>query len=678
MTNFTLDPNNAEQMNAYALVAKTNQSFFLTGRAGTGKTSFINYIIDHVDKNFVVLAPTGKAAMLIGGRTIHSYFGFKPGDTTPVSMGASRHLNELYSVDTIIVDEVSMLRCDLLDAMDHTLRHVLHSHLPFGGKQMIFCGDLYQLAPVVKSSCEADVEMLMAEYGTTNAYFYKAHAFDNLKLPRIEFRKVYRQKDREFLKVLDHIRVGKYVPSEIDMLNSRVKTPSRGDEPYVILSGRRNQVESINRKRLDGIQQPLFVYEAQLSGNFKGDENDLPADMELRLKVGAQVMFCKNDSNGRWVNGTLGKVVKLSDNEVTVETDQGVEVQVEQTSWEKYSTKYDRETKKMVREIQGVFVQYPIRLAWAITIHKSQGATFDRVMLDLGSGGIFADGQLYVALTRVRSLDGLFLNSPIDASQIMINEEISSYAEKFNDESYIVRATSLGMELYDLLKSADYDGMAKVYLRESLESISRMDLDNAFSMAKGMMKCMISDEMLYGSTVGVPEFPGGAEHSDWFNAVFSLYANQFQRAFDFAEREWRRTGDWDMFYVKIRSLSMQSRHKEADGLYDELISNIGDAWDYKMAYALALHNELCVGDPGLDSLRSVVLYNVKYRTALLRFRELMRLHDQKLTLPGGNTNELVTAFNSQMTDGEFADVVRGCEKEEELSVFVRLVRYLSL
>lgn len=677
MTNFTLDPNNAEQMSAFTLASETNQSFFLTGRAGTGKTSFINYLVDHVDKNFVVLAPTGKAAMLIGGRTIHSYFGFKPGGTTPVSMGSSQHLDELFSVDTIIVDEVSMLRCDLLDAMDHTLRHTLHSHMPFGGKQMIFCGDLYQLAPVVKRGCEADVEMLMAEYGTTNAYFYKAHVFDHFKLPRIEFLKVYRQEDQKFLRVLDHIRVGEYIPSEVALLNRREKKPSKRNEPYVILSGRKNRVESINKKHLDDIREPLFVYDAQLTGNFKCDENDLPADLQLQLKVGAQVMFCKNDSSGRWVNGTLGKVKKLLKNEVTVETEHGLEVVVEQASWEKYSTKYDRKTKKMVREIQGLFVQYPIRLAWAMTIHKSQGATFDRMMLDLENGGIFADGQLYVALTRVRSLSGLFLNSPINASHIRMNKEINTYAEQFNDEKEIGRATSLGVELYKLKKNADYDEMAKVYLREVLDSISHMDLDNAFSLSKDMMKCMISDEMLYGATIGVPEFPEGVEHSDWFNAVFCLYGNQFQKAFRFAEKEWRRTGDVDMFYVKLRSLSMQKKYKEADDLYNELDGFIGDAWDFKMAYALALHNELCVNGPGITSMQSVVLSNVKYRMGLLRFRELMRIHGHKLESSNENANELVIAFNSDMSDGEFADVVRGCANEDWLNGFVCLIRSLT-
>lgn len=255
------------------------------GRAATGKTTFINNVLANVKKNFVVLAPTGKAAMLIGGSSIHSYFGFKSGDVTPHTLENSRNLANLSHVDTFIVDEVSMLRCDWVNAMDYTLRHVLHSSLPFGGKQVVFCGDLFQLPPVVQKHT-ADVEMSQTEYGTTNAYFYKAHVFKYLQLPKIEFCKVYRQKDADFLNILDHIRTGECIASEVDALNKRVVTLTSEDEPYVILSGLKKQVEKINKEFLDAIDSDPFTYKSEISGNFSKSENDLPADDELVLKVG--------------------------------------------------------------------------------------------------------------------------------------------------------------------------------------------------------------------------------------------------------------------------------------------------------------------------------------------------------------------------------------------------------
>lgn len=678
------DVNNAEQMNAYKLIAETNQSFFLTGRAGTGKTTFINKVLDNVNKRFVVLAPTGKAAMLCGGSTIHSFFGFDPKKTTPNSIGTSRNMANLKYIDTFIVDEVSMLRCDLLDAMDYTLRHQLHSSLPFGGKQVIFCGDLFQLPPVVQKSNTADVDMLMAEYGTTDAFFYKAHVFDYMRLPKIEFIKVYRQNDADFLSILDNIRKGEYIAKDVETLNQRVVAPTSHDEPYVILSGLKNQVEKINKQFLDAIDSPAFTYVAETFGNYvkkekekendKRKEEDLPAEKELILKVGAQVMFCKNDMNGRWVNGTLGRVTKLSDDTIEVEMEGGDVVSVEKTSWDKSTTTYNPQTKKMEKEVQGTFVQYPIRLAWAMTIHKSQGATFDRMLLDLEHGGIFADGQLYVALTRVRNLEGLFLNAPIKYSHIRKNNEVSAFSESVNDEAAISQAASIGKELYGLQKVCDIDAMASVYLRETLSALTRMDIDSAYCLTKNMMQTMISDEALYGATTGVPECPANIAHSDWFNAIFCLYGNQFDKAYQYASKAYMATGDLDMLYVKIRALSMQQKHSEADVAFEELVDNAGDDWDFKTAYALAVHNELGVGDPGLGTMQHVVVKHLKYRTGLTRFRELMRRKGKKLKMADEITNTLALAFNSNMSDEEFVASVTGCAETSVLKEFKEILR----
>ncbi len=673
MTTTTFDLNNIEQMNAYKLIAETNQSFFLTGRAGTGKTTFINNVLATVRKNFVVLAPTGKAAMLIGGSTIHSYFGFKPGDTTPQSMGTSKNLATISNVDTFIVDEVSMLRCDLVDAMDFTLRRALHSSLPFGGKQMIFCGDLYQLAPVVQKNT-ADMEMLQTEYGTTNAYFYKAHAFKYLQLPKIEFLKVYRQKDADFLSMLDHIRTGEFIEKEVETLNKRVVSPTSQDEPYVILSGRKNQVEKINKEFLDAIDSKPFTYKSETSGNFPKNNNDLPAEDELILKVGAQVMFCKNDTNGRWVNGTLGKVSYLSDDKIMVRMDNDDEVTVDKTSWEKTATTYNRKTKKMEREVLGMFVQYPIRLAWAMTIHKSQGATFDRMLLDLEKGGIFADGQLYVALTRVRNLEGLFLNSPIRLAHIRKNDEVKTYSETFNDTDTISMVSSVGKELYDLQINSDFDAMAAVYMREILNALTRMDIETAYCLSKNMMQTMISDETLYGATTSVPECPPNAAHSDWFNAIFCLYGNQFEKACRYADKAWMATGDCDMLYIKIRALSMQKKHQEADILFNDLVKAQDEDWDFKTAFALAIHNELGVGDPGLGIMKTVVIKFGNYQTSMRKFRELMKNKKRPLKMAEEITNPLAVAFNSEMSDEDFLKKLKICEDKDEKKEFMNIIK----
>lgn len=670
----TFDVNNREQMNAYKLISETNQSFFLTGRAGTGKTTFINKILKTVNKNFVLLAPTGKAALLIGGNTLHSYFGFKPLELTPHSIGSSKNIFSLASVDTFIIDEVSMLRCDWLDAMDTTLRHVLHSSLPFGGKQVVFCGDLYQLAPVVSKKDKGNVEMLMAEYGTTDAFFYKAHALKYLQLPKIEFQKVYRQNDSEFLSILEHIRTGQIVPNEIDVLNQRILTPSDKDKPYVILSGRNEQIDKINSEFLNAIDSPAFTYNAKITGKVNPKEKEFPAEKELVLKVGAQVMFCKNDMCNRWVNGTLGTVTELDNEKIAVRTENGDDVTVDRVSWEQATTKYDPETKKMTREVQKVFSQYPLRLAWAMTIHKSQGATFDRMLLDLEKGGIFADGQLYVALTRVRSIDGLFLNAPINYTHIRNNKEVMKYAEGFNDTKVIDRSATLGKELYTFEKESDYDSIAALCLKEMSNAIGQREEETAYIWGKRMMQTMISDENLYGTIPETGECPSDFVHSNWVNAIISLYSNKYEEAIKYADLELENTGDIDMLYIKTRALSMQNKHNEADPLFVELLEAQGEAWDYKTLYAIALHNELHTNDSGLSAIHMVVKRYPKYITGLVTFRNLMLRNNRKLVMREEITNPLALVFNSDIDNETFASNVVNCMDNDKLKEFINIIK----
>lgn len=673
---FQIDIQNEEQMNAYKLIKETNQSFFLTGRAGTGKTTFINYVLDTVDKNFVVLAPTGKAALLIGGSTIHSYFGFKPEGMTPDTMGSSRRLNEneLSHVDTFIIDEVSMLRCELLDAIDYNLRNVLHSPLPFAGKQVVFCGDLYQLAPVVQNSRTADVDMLTTEYGTTNAYFYRAHVLENMSLPKIEFRKVYRQEDESFLSILDHIRKGEYVASEIDLLNRRIQTPGPKDEPYVILSGYKRQVDAINEKRLGMIDSPAFTYRGSVDGKFSASDTDLPTDRNLVLKVGAQVMFCRNDYSGKYVNGTLGTVVSLDNHRVVVKSDSGEEIEVTPAVWEKVTTKYNAKTRKMERETVGTFTQYPLCLGWAMTIHKSQGATFDRMLLDLEKGGIFASGQLYVALSRVRSLKGLYLNAPIHVSHIIKNEEVASFAKGFNDAKSVRHALSVGSSLYEMMNRGDHDGAAQLCMRQTLDLLAEEDLPGAVDMLKRMFLVMISDESLYGMTADGVMCHDSEGHADYINAACCLYGGEYEKAVEWSEVVLKRSLNMDMLYVKARALSKLGCHAEADRVFDTILTECDYKYDFKSIYALSLHNELCVNDPGLSSMQYVAFYNQRYSRSLFDLRMLMRRKSMKLRMLDEIKNPLALAFNSDKSDDEFQRDFLNCTDKSAVKEFWEIVR----
>ena len=404
MKNIQIDPQNHEQQLAYELVANTNSSFFLTGRAGTGKTTFLHNVQKIVNKQFITLAPTGVAAIRAGGDTIHSFFGLPMEVCTPGTCGKMNEARilTLLHADTIIIDEVSMVRCDVMDAIDYTMRKTLKNNIPFGGKQMIFVGDMFQLPPVVKYGAERD--LLKDFYRTNDFFFYKSNAVKRIRLVKIEFQKVYRQEDTKFLHILENVRLNRVTPENIMHLNEHVHTPSNEDGAVITLVSINKTADKINTQHLEEINAKEFVYEGTIDGKF--DEKRLPVEMELRLKVGAQVMFTRNDQFKRWANGTLGTVKKLTKDEISVTLNNGETYVVPCCSWESYSYEYNREERKMKKELTGTFTQYPLKLAWAITVHKSQGMTFDKLSIDL-SRGMFAPGQLYVALSRVKTLDGL-------------------------------------------------------------------------------------------------------------------------------------------------------------------------------------------------------------------------------------------------------------------------------
>lgn len=444
---FHLDIDNKEFQDALQLITHTRQSVFLTGKAGTGKSTFLKYICVHTKKKHVVLAPTGIAAINAEGVTLHSFFKlpFRPilPDDPDLSLKNGRIFDFfkytkkqrklIEEVELIIIDEISMVRADIIDCVDRILR-VFSSNmrLPFGGKQLLFVGDVFQLEPVVPSDQK---EILNLFYPTP--FFFSARVFKEINLVPIELQKVYRQTDPVFINVLDRIRSNAARKQDLDILNARYfpNFSPRNEDMYITLATRRDQVDYINERKLRELPGEEFISHGKIEGDFP--ESSLPTQLNLSIKEQAQVIFIDNDYERRWVNGTIGMVSGIDENgNVYVLLEDGREYLVEPTSWRNYKYKYNEKDKKVEEEIVGTFEQLPIRLAWAITVHKSQGLTFSRVVVDL-TGGVFAGGQTYVALSRCTSLEGLVLKSRISPHDIFIRKEIVQFSQMFNDKQLI-------------------------------------------------------------------------------------------------------------------------------------------------------------------------------------------------------------------------------------------------
>ena len=447
---FQLDTDNKEFQDALQLITHTRQSVFLTGKAGTGKSTFLKYICEHTKKKHVVLAPTGIAAINAGGVTMHSFFKlpFRPmlPDDPDLSLSHGRIFDFFkYSkekrkiiteVELIIIDEISMVRADIIDCVDRILRVFSgNMRLPFGGKQLLFVGDVFQLEPVVPSDQKEILRMFYQ-----SPFFFSARVFKEINLVPIELQKVYRQKDTVFINILDRIRSNMARKQELDILNSRYfpDFEPKNTEMYITLATRRDQVDYINEKKLSDLPGEEYVAAGKIEGDFP--ESSLPTQLNLSIKEFAQVIFIDNDYERRWVNGTIGMISGIEPNgDVFVELEDGREFLVEPTSWRNYKYRYNEKEKKIEEEIVGTFEQLPIRLAWAITVHKSQGLTFDRVVVDL-TGGVFAGGQTYVALSRCTSMEGLVLKSRVSSRDIFVNKEIVNFSQIFNNQALIEKS----------------------------------------------------------------------------------------------------------------------------------------------------------------------------------------------------------------------------------------------
>ncbi len=421
-------PQNPEISLARYIVEKTAHSLFLTGKAGTGKTTFLKDVVRHTRKRHIVLAPTGVAAVNAGAMTIHSFFQFGlgayvPGVVAPQSQYFIRKakLDLIRRLELIIIDEVSMVRADLMDHIDAELRRIRRSYLPFGGVQLLMIGDLQQLPPIAHGE---EAELLRPHY--PSLYFFDSKALQKLDYSVLELKQVYRQSDTHFVEILNRARVGRLTPEDLSELNSRYIPgfSPRPEENYIRLVTHNRMVESVNSAEMSRLGAEEFVFNALVSGTFPPEA--YPTAAQLVLKKGTQVMFIKNDPDKKFINGTLGEVFTLTRETLKVKlADTGVIVSVEPMEWENIRYQMNEESGVIEATPIGRFRQYPVRPAWAITIHKSQGLTFDRAVIDARAA--FSPGQAYVALSRCRSLEGVVLSSPLSNSAFITDNTVEQY-----------------------------------------------------------------------------------------------------------------------------------------------------------------------------------------------------------------------------------------------------------
>ena len=416
----------AEFLSAIDFVRHDEGHLFVTGRAGTGKSTLLRALRDHIVDEAVVLAPTGLAAVNVGGQTIHSFFGFPPRLIRPDDIRRSRNGRVMRKLKLIIIDEVSMVRADLMWAIDQSLR--VNRGRPreaFGGVRLLLFGDLHQLPPVVQGDV---AEHLESEFG--GPFFFQVPSLnEGAGVALLELEQVYRQSEEDFLHVLNRIRDGDAMEADLEVLNERthpIRTLGEGD-PYVILTPTNAAAQRINMAYLDALPTTERTYEAGITGEYSDSAH--PTDASLLLKEGAKVILLRNDPDRRWVNGTIARIARLEEKRVWIELD-GKTYEIEPVSWEARRYAFDQASEKIVENITGTFRQFPLRLAWALTIHKSQGLTLDKVYIDLGRG-TFAHGQAYVALSRCRTLDGLALARPLRPSDILFDRSAMGYRDKF-------------------------------------------------------------------------------------------------------------------------------------------------------------------------------------------------------------------------------------------------------
>ena len=495
--NIELDKENVEFNNAAEFVRHTDKLVYLTGKAGTGKTTFLKYIRNTTAKNTVVLAPTGVAAINAGGVTIHSFFQIPFGPFVPndsrlrTNATGTENKETIYTtfkysedkrkiienLEVLIIDEISMVRADMLDVIDKILGVFRKKpYLPFGGVQVILIGDTFQLPPI------ADNEQwrILSQFYKTPFFFSSKVIEQNTPL-YIELKKIYRQNEQEFIDLLNRVRVSQVTPNDFTTLNAKYNPKFSGNgSDYIILATHNKIVNETNLTKLNQLETELFTYEANVTGTFP--DKHKPTDHYLKLKVGAQIMFIKNDTGEykRYYNGKIGKVKELQESSIIVIFDDESEVEVERAEWNNIKYTYDKKQKKIVEEIIGTFEQFPIRLAWAITVHKSQGLTFEKVIADLSRA--FAPGQVYVALSRCTSFSGLMLKTQLNNYAIKTDPRVIEFAKNETPGTLITEQLNTGKADFYYKKAREDFGKGKIksafdYFKRALKFRNDIDTD---------------------------------------------------------------------------------------------------------------------------------------------------------------------------------------------------------
>jgi len=489
-----LDSNNKQFFNAAEFIESTNNNLYLTGKAGTGKTTFLKYLRKVTKKKMVVLAPTALAAVNANGQTIHSFFRidykhlFIPDDpwlevknnnsdepTVYERFRYSKSKIELINeLELIVIDEISMVRCELLDVVDKLLRIYRKSEIVFGGIQMVFIGDVFQLPPVTNLKIEWPI---LKEY-YDSPYFFSSFSIRRAKPYYIELEKIYRQNEMEFINVLNRIRIGDVHQSDISYLNKRVNYSFNNDEGYIIWGTTNVFVDNENQKRLAQLDGELIEHEAIIENTFNGE----PAPKLLQLKKGAQVVFLRNDIEKQFYNGQIGVVKEIYDDVIEIVTKDEDVIKVSRATWEniEFSIKENilpdgTKKREIISNVLGTFTQFPIKLGWAITVHKSQGQTFDKVIADVS--GAFAEGQVYVALSRCTTLNGLILRSPITRNDIKTSPAVIEFAKTITPDVKLKEAIIMGKadQLYKEARNALKKGQAEECLNALLNAIKYRD-----------------------------------------------------------------------------------------------------------------------------------------------------------------------------------------------------------
>lgn len=594
-----IDFDNPDFITAIDMVNNTNRSIFLTGKAGSGKSTLLKYICETTRKKFIVLAPTGIAAVNVGGMTMHSFFkmplkpllpddpDYSPRKIRDTLKYSRDKIKIIKNLDLIIIDEISMVRADMIDFMDRILRYYSgNNREPFGGKQLLLVGDIFQLEPVIKSDFR---EILRRYY--SNFFFFNAMAFSRIKLVSIELRKTYRQKDARFVELLDRVRENHATDDDLKKINSRCgrlgETDNSGDDRFVMtLATRRDTVDYINERKLEELPVEQHNFKGVIEGTWP--ESILPTSLNLTLKEGAQVVFIRNDKEHRWYNGTIARIARIANDEITVELEDGEHYVLDQDQWENVQYEYDDKEKRIKETVLGTFKQYPIKLAWAMTIHKSQGLTFNRVVIDM-EGGAFSCGQTYVALSRCTTLEGITLKNPITRRDIFVNPAVIEFSKHFNDamliseakRDYMVRsllgAANRAFDALDFKASVENfadavdlqgsfdDATVRRFVRYKLRTFSRLkrQIDEKQAVIDKQNEVLRSLAMEY-VFLGKESLSMSEEGGDKDMAVNSAIAN-----FDKAIRIY--PGCIDAMVEKAMLLMGQERIDEAEKLFKNVL-----------------------------------------------------------------------------------------------------------